>query len=697
MLKKCIERSGWAAMIVALSLFAASRAATAQNVIHNEKFSNGNLAGWTLNAGWQITGAVATATTTNVCSSTVFGGDPGIDADGTAGGGILGYMMGGGGFPAYFPNAYTEAVSPVIPLQNGQTATLSFARWLNADVSSAADYRIMVLSPANVWTTIWSNGSTQTISNSWQTMTYDVTPYAWPGFKVKFTYQILNGCGVQTSWNIDNFVVTGVADEQIANGSFETAYGSTGSSTPVSSTASFGSGWQSLLGGYDIVSTYWVSSNGSKSIDLNGNAMGGISTTVRLRPQKKYGLVFDASVHPVMSSAAMNVSIAFPTTPALSTTTNAFTIANVGNTTSNMHWKLYGIPFDTMATNDPYPTATISFLSTTPGGAGVALDNVRLVEITEQLANGSFEQLNLGNPAVAAFYPFGSTSISAWTVTNGGVNRVTSYWPASNGLASIDLSGANQGELSQSVLLLANKYYKLEFDLAGNFDAPGVKTVETSAGDVSQSVSATTQTFNFDSTGHSAANMGWTPTTMIFLTPPAPGGIANMMIKLKSLTSSGYGPVVDNVRITPLPSGTGQPNSATASLKVNGFGPINANGPWTETIAGSSMTLDWQGAPNLPFILIASFVDTDHRALPPIGSLDLGTAIDFSDIFVIFDGTQLPGAFFYIMTPLGTASQTISILGITPGTEFAVQGLTQQLPSAASPFYFTAAHHLIRQ
>ena len=110
------------------------------------------------------------------------------------------------------------------------------------------------------------------------------------------------------------------------------------------------------------------------------------------------------------------------------------------------------------------------------------------------ITNGSFE---LGvDPGSFSAQSAGSTDITGWDVGPAGVDYIGTYWTASDGTRSIDMSNLNAGSLSQSLSgLTIGQQYTVTFDMAGNPDGgPIVKQMDVSAGGL-------TSTYIFDTTG----------------------------------------------------------------------------------------------------------------------------------------------------------------------------------------------------
>jgi choice-of-anchor C domain-containing protein len=159
------------------------------------------------------------------------------------------------------------------------------------------------------------------------------------------------------------------------------------------------------------------------------------------------------------------------------------------------------------------------------------------------ITNGSFE---LGtNPGGFTQQSAGSTNITGWDVSPAGVDYIGTYWAASEGSRSLDLSAIGAGGVSQQLSgLTIGQQYTVSFDMAGNPDGgPVVKDLNVSAGGI-------TSLYSFDTTGHSKGAMGWITQTFVFFATATTDTLAFL-----SSTSTSYGPALDNVTIsaTPIP------------------------------------------------------------------------------------------------------------------------------------------------
>ena len=172
------------------------------------------------------------------------------------------------------------------------------------------------------------------------------------------------------------------------------------------------------------------------------------------------------------------------------------------------------------------------------------------------IVNGSFEAgINPG-----AFTTVGagdSTSITGWTVGGGGVDYIGSYWNASNGARSVDLSGNAPGSVSQTFATIAGRSYTVTFDLSANPDVgPGLKDF---------SASADTTTFTTQ-VGQNGYPLSWAPKSFAFT---ADDGSATLAFSSGAANSS-WGPALDNVTVTL----NAVPEPATWALLIAGFGMV---------------------------------------------------------------------------------------------------------------------------
>jgi choice-of-anchor C domain-containing protein len=151
--------------------------------------------------------------------------------------------------------------------------------------------------------------------------------------------------------------------------------------------------------------------------------------------------------------------------------------------------------------------------------------------------NGSFETGNDPGSYTTLTAP-DSTSITGWTVSSGTIDYIGTYWNASDGKRSLDMSGNGPGAINQVFSTIAGHTYTVTFDMAGNPDgAPTIKTMNVDTG-------STPKAYSFDSTGATHTNMGWQQMVYNFT-----ANAASTTLTFTSTTNSPYGPALDNVAL----------------------------------------------------------------------------------------------------------------------------------------------------
>lgn len=158
--------------------------------------------------------------------------------------------------------------------------------------------------------------------------------------------------------------------------------------------------------------------------------------------------------------------------------------------------------------------------------------------------NGSFEN---GTYSEGTFDSLssGNTDISGWTVGDGGVDWIMTYWTPSDGAYSLDLSGTSAGSISQTFDTVFGQQYKVLFDMAGNPDnSEKVKDLRVTAAAISSD-------YTFDATDMTKTNMGWVENSFYFT-----ANSTTTTLEFLSLETNAYGPALDNVRLSaaPIPS-----------------------------------------------------------------------------------------------------------------------------------------------
>jgi len=181
----------------------------------------------------------------------------------------------------------------------------------------------------------------------------------------------------------------------------------------------------------------------------------------------------------------------------------------------------------------------------------------------QTVVNGSFELGVNPGPTSIELNAGDSTSLTGWTVVSGTIDYVGGTWTAGDGSRSLDLSGTSAGQIEQIITgFTVGQNYQLSFLMAANTaDGPSVKTLQASIG-------SATQTFTFDGTGHSNANMGWSQRTMNFTATSS-----SLTLDFNSLVDGLFGPALDAVAIAPVPE-PGTMSLLGCAALVCGWGAI---------------------------------------------------------------------------------------------------------------------------
>lgn len=138
------------------------------------------------------------------------------------------------------------------------------------------------------------------------------------------------------------------------------------------------------------------------------------------------------------------------------------------------------------------------------------------------------------------FQGFGTgQQLDGWTVTSGGVD-LTTDWQDAEGRQSLDLNSSSPGAVARTFPTQLLTTYKVTFALAGNTEGPPA----LKSGRVSVN-GQELDTFTFDTTGKSNANMGWTYRTFYFTNLLS--GTATLEFASTSLQA--WGPVIDDIKV----------------------------------------------------------------------------------------------------------------------------------------------------
>jgi choice-of-anchor C domain-containing protein len=129
-------------------------------------------------------------------------------------------------------------------------------------------------------------------------------------------------------------------------------------------------GWTVDAGSVDWIGTYWPAQDGSMSIDMSGLDAGTLSQTFATTVGNTYTVSFYLSGNPAGPPAVKTLNVS-----ATGGTVSSYSFDASANTLSSMIWTQETYSFLATGTS-----TTLSFVSTTPGPFGPALDNVVVTE-----------------------------------------------------------------------------------------------------------------------------------------------------------------------------------------------------------------------------------------------------------------------------------------------------------------------------
>jgi Protein of unknown function, DUF642. len=129
-------------------------------------------------------------------------------------------------------------------------------------------------------------------------------------------------------------------------------------------------GWTVDAGSVDWIGTYWPAQDGSMSIDMSGADAGTISQTLATTIGNTYTVSFFLSGNPAGPPIVKTLDVS-----ATGAATASYTYDASGNDLTNMNWTPETYTF--LATN---ASTTLSFVSTTSGAFGPAIDSVVITE-----------------------------------------------------------------------------------------------------------------------------------------------------------------------------------------------------------------------------------------------------------------------------------------------------------------------------
>ena len=173
------------------------------------------------------------------------------------------------------------------------------------------------------------------------------------------------------------------------------------------------------------------------------------------------------------------------------------------------------------------------------------------------IVNGSFED-GIDPGSFTTVNAVDSMSITGWTVGDGSIDYIGSYWTAQDGSRSIDLSGNSIGTISQEFATFAGQSYAITYWVSKNPDGGDALRTGTI------SVGGSTGGFAYSGV-NDRTNMNWAQETFRFT---ATG--ASTTLSFMSDASGGccFGPALDNVSIA------GVPEPSAWALMILGFGLV---------------------------------------------------------------------------------------------------------------------------
>ena len=182
--------------------------------------------------------------------------------------------------------------------------------------------------------------------------------------------------------------------------------------------------------------------------------------------------------------------------------------------------------------------------------------------------NGSFED-GVAPGSYTTLATGDTTSLPGWEVLSVGVDYIGSYWVASAGSRSIDLSAISSGGVKQSISgFTAGATYRITFDLSANPDGASrpKRALVSATGGVSQE-------YTYANTLNTTSDMMYETFTYDFV---ASGTLQD--IQFRSEENNAYGTVLDNVSIAEVTLETPGvvSESATWGLMLGGFMMVGA-------------------------------------------------------------------------------------------------------------------------
>lgn len=186
--------------------------------------------------------------------------------------------------------------------------------------------------------------------------------------------------------------------------------------------------------------------------------------------------------------------------------------------------------------------------------AAIAIGSVSVAH-SAVIQNGSFEDSVLGDVGVGVMVTAVNHDITGWTISDGDIDYMGTYWEHSDGNRSIDLGGKNNGTIETTITgMTMGRVYALYFDMSGNPGGFQVGSPSNKIMDVT--VEGTTVQYSYDTEamGNWRENMKWVTHRVLF---EATAPTTRLAFASAMDPSNAYGPAIDNIRLAevPLPAG----------------------------------------------------------------------------------------------------------------------------------------------
>ena len=155
------------------------------------------------------------------------------------------------------------------------------------------------------------------------------------------------------------------------NGSFETGPTPGGYVTLTAGDTQI-TGWTVTGDSVDYIGSYWPAADGSRSLDLSGNAGGGVAQAFDTVAGRTYRVGFALAGNPDCAPTVKTVQVQATGAPSVN-----YLFDTTNSSLSNMGWAAQTYTFTATG-----PTTTLAFASQDNTGCGPALDNVAVNDIT---------------------------------------------------------------------------------------------------------------------------------------------------------------------------------------------------------------------------------------------------------------------------------------------------------------------------